>query len=319
MTGWRGVAAVAGVVTTWGCEAAPLPGAPRTEQLLRPQPESAALGSTGDPAGPPLAAAVLDPAIADRYPSLTHYPAIGAPLQDALLRRAPPVEILAALGEAMVPYRWPSASDWDRAGFIDLDATTPGFVTRTTAKSVSQPTGRHDLGCTGGFLEGVRLVVAPRLSVAELEECAPETFAVIGAPRRCDRDREFGWLALANIAALLPAARLADGQKLFRLDPRDASAHARLAKGGALHLCSVSHEAAARRRQRFHHHMFIALGEPDGLWVFDTTGVRGVAIETMSAERFVRYFTTLLASSREFRYVAKSSRLTCLAVTRDSS
>jgi hypothetical protein len=255
-----------------------------------------------------------DAALLDRCPSLAFYPALGPELVAALTRPAPPREILEALALTLAPFRWPSASDWDRSGFIDLDAETPGFVTRTYARSVSQPTGRHDLGCAGGFVEGVRMILAPRLGIDELEHCDAETIAIEGGPPKCDHEREFGRIALANITRGLPKDRLVDGAKLVELRA-DADTHALLAKPGALHLCTVSHRAALRGRHRYFHHMLVALGESDGLWIFDTTGVKGVAIEKMEVDRFIRYCTTLLGSNREYRYVADTARLTCVAVT----
>lgn len=256
-----------------------------------------------------------DAALLDRYPSLAFYPSLTPQLVAALTSPTDPREILTALADTHAAWQWPSASDWDRSGFIDLDADTPGFVTRTYARSVSQPTGRHDLGCAGGFVEGVRMILAPRLGIAELEHCDAETTSIEGGPPTCDHEHEFGRIALANIARALPKERLLGGPKLVE-HRADADTHALLAKPGALHLCTVSHRAAARRRSRYHHHMLVALGETDGLWIFDTTGVKGVAIENMSVDRFTRYCTTLLGSNREYRYIADTARLTCVAVTR---
>ena len=106
-----------------------------------------------------------------------------------------------------------------------------------------------------------------------------------------------------------------DGTTLVELRA-DESTYAMLAKSDAMHLCTVSHRAALRGRHRYFHHMLVALGERDGLWVFDTTGVRGVAIENMDVDRFTRYCTKLLGSNREYGYVADTARLTCVAVRR---
>lgn len=265
---------------------------------------------------PPSSTPTIDPpsALLDRFPSLAFYPAITTTLRTALDGHAAPTAILTALADALAPYRWPSSEDWDRAGFIDLDAPVPGFVTRIATGSVSQPTDRHDLGCAGGFLEGVRAIVAPRIDVADLEHCDADTFAVTGAPTRCDLDHDFGLLAITNIAASLEVSRLPKGRTIttWKTTPR---AHTELARDGAVHLCTVSHEAQSRDDARFHHHMIIALGDADGLSVFDTTGVRGVAIQRMDARRFVRYFTSLLAVNREYRYASSSAQLSCLEVT----
>lgn len=296
-----------------GCSDEPSPrGDPPADPTIRAAPEPAPSPVAAPP--PPSEATALDASLADRYPSLVYYPEVGAGLQNALRDGAAPREILSALSETMAPYRWPTASDWDRAGFIDMDAATPGFVTRTWGKSVSQPTDRHDLGCTGGFIEAVRLLLLPRLALADIERCDPDTFSIEGGPRRCDPEHDFGRLAIANIAARLQPGQLAGGRRFVELVPTEPAARAELAVPGAMHLCTVSHQSGARGGERFHHHMVIALGEPDALWIFDTTGVRGVAIEAMSDERFVRYFTRLLGSNREYRYVPRSARLTCLAV-----
>jgi hypothetical protein len=303
--GWRAAVAVLAVLSGWlGCgePAEPAPAPLETPADAEPAPEAARA-----PVDP-------DAALLDRYPSLVFYPAIGNELVAALTQGGSPRKILDGLAVTFAPWRWPSASDWDRSGFIDTDAEAPGFVTRTYARSVSQPTGRHDLGCAGGFLEGVRMILAPRLGVAELEHCDATTLAIEGGPERCDQEREFGRIAIANIARTLPDDRLASGATLVELRA-DAGTHAVLAKPGALHLCTVSHRAATRRRDRYFHHMLIALGETDGLWVFDTTGVKGVAIEKMEVDRFIRYCTTLLGSNREYRYIADTARLTCVAVT----
>ncbi len=308
MNPWIGRGAVAVVLSACGPE--PLRPSAQTGVDLPLEHEHAPPHAT-TPGDRPAAVTAM---LADRYPSLAYYPSVGASLAEALERRAPAIAILESLGETMAPYRWPSASDWDRGGFVDLDPAAPGFVTRTSAKSVSQSTERYDLGCAGGFLEGVRLLLAPRLGVAELDRCDADTFAIVGAPSRCDAEHDFGWLAIANIAATLTDPQLERGRALVELSPDDPLAQQRLAQPGATHLCSVSHTARTRANQRFHHHLMITLGGPDGLTVFDTTGTRGVAVETMSTERFVRYCGKLLASNREYHYDWRSARLTCLAV-----
>lgn len=295
-----------------GCRGPAEPSAARAGGTAATAPVAAEPAPEPDP--PPQPGEV-DAAVFDRYPSLVFYPEVAPALVAALTRGASSREILEALAVTFAPWRWPSASDWDRAGFIDTAADTPGFVTRTFGRSVSQPTGRHDLGCAGGFLEGVRMILAPRIDVDEFEHCDESTLAIEGGPERCDQEREFGRIAIANIARTLPDDRLASEAKLVELRA-DADTHATLAKPGAMHLCTVSHRAAARHRDRYFHHMLVALGEPDGLWVFDTTGVKGVALERMEIDRFIRYCTTLLGSNREYRYVADTARLTCVAVGR---
>ena len=132
------------VLTTWGAGGAGCAEPP--EQAAERAPGAADHAPT--PEGEPhVDARALDPdsALLDRYPSLAFYPALGPELVAALTRPGSPREILDALAVTLAPWRWPSASDWDRSGFIDLDADTPGFVTRAYARSVSLPTGRHDL------------------------------------------------------------------------------------------------------------------------------------------------------------------------------
>lgn len=260
--------------------------------------------------------ASLEAALADPYPSLRHYPDGGPRLRAALAAHAGPREVLVALAEHMAPHRWPDAIDWDRHGFIDLHGARPGFVTRVAGALVPQTGGRCDLGCAGGFLEGVRLTLLPGLAIDELDRCDPEAAAVAGGPGRCDPEHEYGWLALAAIAARLAPTQLPEGPKLLEIGPTDAAGIDRLAAAGAMHLCTVSHAATAQAGARFYHHMMIVLGTPGGaaLDVFDTTGARGVSLVTMTRERFFRYCTTQLAANVEFRYVSRSARLTCLAV-----
>lgn len=260
-------------------------------------------------------AVAIDAAVVDRYPSLRAYPDASSRLQSALAAREGPREVLLALAEAMAPYRWPGALDWDRHGFIAIDGARRGFVTRVAGGLIAQPGDRHDLGCAGGFLEGVRLTLLPDLAIADLDRCA-RARAVVGAPDRCDPTHDYGLLALAGIAARLAPARLPAGPTLFELDPRDAAAIDRLAAPGALHLCSVSHTSPTHAGARFYHHMLIVLGTAgaDDLEVFDTTGARGVSLVTMPRGRFFRYCTTQLAASEAYRYASRSARLTCLAV-----
>jgi hypothetical protein len=258
----------------------------------------------------------VDPRLVDRYPSLAHYPAVGAALRGALARGDGPREVLPALAETMAPYRWPSMLDWDRHGFIAVDERPAGYVTRVDGGLVSQPDDRRDLGCAGGFLEGVRLTLLPRLAIADLDRCEPDVPAVAGAPAGCDPARDYGLRALANIARRLDAAQLPGGARLTGIDVDDAGALAGLTAPGAVHLCTVSHRSQAQAMARFHHHLMIVLGTPDGaaLEVFDTTGGRGVAVMPMTPAQLARYCKTQLRANREYRYVAPGTGLTCLAV-----
>jgi len=264
------------------------------------------------------AAPSLDSALADRYPSLDYYPAVDGPLQEALAHRGDAREVLAALAEGMAPYRWPGMNDWDRHGFIALTGPVPGYVTRVSGGLVSQPSERHDLGCAGGFLEGVRLTLLPRLAIEDLDRCEAARRPVEGAPARCDPDREYGWIALTNIAARLDAGQMPAGARLLEVDVQHEEGLAPLAAPGAMHLCTVSHVSATHEHSRFYHHMMIVLGTAGGeaLDVFDTTGGRGVSVVTMPRERFVRYCTVSLRLNREYRYLGRGTGLKCLPVAR---
>ncbi len=292
------------------CEAAPA-----QPQHSTPEPALVAHPSTPSTPSTPSAPPAFDALIADRYPSLAFYPEPSLSLRTALARHDPPRELLAALAETMAPYRWPSPFDWDRQGFIDLHGPQPGFVTRIAGAPIAQNGDRHDLGCAGGFLEGVRLTLLPQLAIDDLDRCEPAR-EVLGAPAGCDREHAYGWLALTNVAALLSEDQLPEGPRLHEIGPRDQTGLDRLAAPGAMHLCAVSHASASHGDARYHHHLMIVLGTTDAasFEVFDTTGARGVALAPMSRDRFHRYTTTQLAANLEFRYVSRSTRLTCLPV-----
>jgi len=260
------------------------------------------------------AAVVVNPALVDRYPSLEYYPDLGARMAVALAGGRPR-EILAGIAESVAVYRWPSMLDWDRHGFIDVHGGRPGFVTRVAGASISQPVDRHDLGCAGGFLEGVRMTLVPDLAIDELDRCEVAV-AVAGGPVDCEPQRAYGWLALRNIAARLRPSQLPAGRRLFELAPERQASLDPLAVPGAMHLCTVSHESTAQGGQRLYHHLMIVLAtaEAGALEVFDTTGIRGVALTRMTRDRFLHYCATLLGASREYRYTSRSARLTCLPV-----
>jgi hypothetical protein len=259
----------------------------------------------------------VDAALVDRYPSLAYYPDLGEGLAPALAK-GEPREILLKVAEGLVVYRWPSMLDWDRHGFIDIDGARPGFVTRAGGGLISQPADRHDLGCAGGFLEGVRMVFVPDLPVGELDRCDTNSgaAAVVGGPVECEPQRDYGWLALRNIAARLRPAQLPEGRRLFEIAPERGASLDPLAVPGAIQLCTVSHESAARDNIRFYHHLMIVLAtaDADALEVFDTTGIRGVALTRMTRGRLLHYVTMQLAANREYRYTPRSARLTCLPV-----
>ena len=258
----------------------------------------------------------IDAALADRFPSLDYYPSVDARLHDALERGAGPREILGALASTMAPYRWTSVIDWDRHGFIDLHGARRGYVTRVSGMLVTQPSDHHDLGCAGGFLEGVRLTLLPQVAIDDLDRCESDATAVLDARHGCDSPHEYGRRALTNIAHRLRGEQLPAGPELLEIDLREATALARLEAPGAMHLCTVSHTSVKHARTRFYHHLMIVLGTAGGeaFDVFDTTGGRGVSVVKMAREQFVRYCTTLLGANREFRYLGRSAGLTCLPV-----
>ena len=163
----------------------------------------------------------------------------------------------------------------------------------------------------------MRLTLLPTLTMDDLAACDP-TLAeqVTGAPERCDEPGDFGLLALANIARRLDPGQLPAGRVLVAMPPDDIERLAPLRSPEAAHLCTASHISIARRGHRYHHHMMIVLGTPnaDSYDVFDTTGSRGVALQSMGARRLEIYVGGLLAANREYRYAPASARLTCLSV-----
>lgn len=268
------------------------------------------------PIAPEPASVVIDAALADRFPSLDHYPGVDAPLRDALERGAGPREVLGALASTMAPYRWASVIDWDRHGFIDLHGARRGFVTRISGALVSQPSDRHDLGCAGGFLEGVRLTLLPQVAIDDLDRCESDATLILDTRPGCDTPNEYGRRALTNIAHRLRAEQLPSGPALLEIDLREVAALARLKAPGAMHLCTVSHTSNTHANTRFYHHLMIVLGTSSGaVDVFDTTGARGLSVVRMHHELFLRYCTTQLGSNREYRYSVRSAGLTCLPVT----
>lgn len=314
----RWIAAVAWVCACEGVAPAASdepPGVAAPDEVREGRP---AVSSSRPAARPASPAPAVDSRLVDRYPSLEYYPAIEPPLRAALERGADAREVLAALEANLAPHRWPGMFDWDRHGFISLAGALQGHVTRISGELVRQPVDRHDLGCAGGFLEGVRLTLLPRLGIDELDRCGDELGRVQGAPARCDPDHEYGLLALANIAARLDERRLPAGARLLELDVADAASLDGLFASRSMSLCTVSHVSGAYDRARYYHHMMIVLGTPDGdsLDVFDTTGGRGVSLLRMPRSRFVRYLTVMLRSNREFRYLGRGTGLTCLPVAR---
>jgi hypothetical protein len=240
-----------------------------------------------------------------------------------VLAEGRPREILAKVAESLVAYRWPTMLDWDRNGFIDVQGPRPGFVTRGVGSIDLAADGPpRSRGAPGASSRGVRMTLVPDLAIDELDRCDVAA-AVTGGPSGCEPQREYGWLALRNIAARLRPSQLPAGARLFELAPERAASLEPLAVPGAMHLCTLSHESTTQGGARLYHHMMIVLATDDAeaLEVFDTTGIRGVALTRMTRGRFLHYCGKLLAASREYRYSSASARLTCLpvAAVRDES
>jgi hypothetical protein len=247
---------------------------------------------------------------------LAHYPAVSPALSSALARAHGP-SILAGLDESLRPYRWPDAVSWENTGFIRLEGDGPlGYVRQVGANVLAQD-GTHDLGCAGGFLEGMRLLWLPTLALEDLGDCdAPTRTGVTGAAFACDDEASWGLVAIANLAARLPEHALPRGRTITVRTVADASAAAELYTPGVLHLCTVSH-VSRRKRGRWHHHMMAitADDQPRILRTFDTTGVNAVSWRQMKIERLPWYVNEALAVNPEFRYHRGSTELHCVETT----
>lgn len=256
----------------------------------------------------PVVARDLD--LLARWPSLAHYPRV-PPALAAGLRAREPDAIFRGLELAFEPDRWAEIDAWERLGHIRLGEPA-GFCRTDAGRPVQLSPGTYDLGCLGGFLEGVRLLWLPRLELTDLVPCDPP-----GGFESCQDGAHAGRAALLQIAARLPADALPRGLELLDLRLAELGPEALIAAlvPDALHLCSVSHRARARGGERMYHHMMIVDPAPDRLGrvrVFDTTGAAGVAWRSMRPERLHGYARRLLALHDTFRYDPESARLTCL-------
>ncbi|MDC0719351.1 hypothetical protein [Nannocystis bainbridge] len=269
----------------------------------------------GAPARPSVHREPVDPRDADlltRWPSLAHYPRV-PPALAAALRARDPAGVFRGLELAFEPDRWAEIDAWERLGHIRLGEPA-GFCRTDAGRPIKLSPGTYDLGCLGGFLEGVRLLWLPRLELADLVPCDPP-----GGFESCQDGAHAGRAALLQIAARLPAGALPRGLDLLdlRLDSLGAAGLLAALAADALHLCSVSHRARARGGERMYHHMMIVDPARDRLGrvrVFDTTGAAGVASRPMRPERLHGYVRRLLAAHAGFRYAPDSAQLTCLAV-----
>lgn len=282
-------------------DAPPVPAAPASAPAV---PIPAGLPPPRDPPAPDLLAA---------YPSLAHYPNV-PPQLAAGLRARDPEPILRGLARAFAAVRWAHIEDWERLAHIRL-AAPAGYVRTEAGRPVPLSPGTYDLGCLGGFLEGVRLLWLPTVELDELLACDPP-----GLFESCADGAHAGRAALLKIGARLAPDDLPRGLELREQRAgADVPDLAAALDPAALHLCSVSHRARGRGGARMYHHMMILDPARDHLGrvaIFDTTGVAGVAVRRMTAARLHTYVRRLLALHDVFRYDPDSAQLTCLAVRR---
>jgi hypothetical protein len=253
--------------------------------------------------------------------SWAFYPTVGPTLREALVTGERADVLLEELARTLAPYRWEHVDDWDNLGFIRTADDAPrGFVTRVDGALHMQPPGSYSLGCAGGFLEGLRVLLTPALEMADLQRCDEGTLAMLGplAPAEC-RSEGFGLHAIANAARAAEAAgALAAPPEPLHVAPHEPGAFGPLDELGVLQLCTVSHEPTVGTRTRLYHHMMIVMRamSPRTLLVFDTTGFRGVALRRIEARVLSRYVTDSLANNDTHRYDPASARIDCMTVAR---
>ncbi|MFY0542337.1 hypothetical protein [Nannocystis pusilla] len=88
------------------------------------------------------------------------------------LRARDPAAIFRGIELAFEPDRWAEIDAWERLGHIRLGEPA-GFCRTDAGRPVQLSPGTYDLGCLGGFLEGIRLLWLPRLELADLVPCDP--------------------------------------------------------------------------------------------------------------------------------------------------
>ncbi len=267
------------------------------------------------PTGPSEASARQATTLAERYPSLGHYPSPHPSLLQAL-EAGDTTGILRGLAQTFAPVR-PRSEDWDRSGHLRLAGETTGFVRQVGGAVARQPLGRYDLSCAGGFLEAVRLLLLPRIELEELGHCDGALLASVnGAPSSCGHDGDFGLLALANIAARLELAQLPAGRTIEANPIRGRDDIQADISAGQARLCTVSHESATQERARYHHHMLLMLApdESGEIPLFDTTGYNGVHLRSRPHNLIAKYAKHALADDERFRYDRNSTQLSCLLV-----
>jgi hypothetical protein len=253
--------------------------------------------------------------------SWAFYPALDHALVDAFDRRARADRILQALADTLAPYRWATADDWDNTGFISTEPDgAQGFLTRAGDRWVPQMPGEAQLGCAGGYLEGVRAILVPDLQMSALRHCDADTLAALGehAPPTCAPEG-FGLHAIAATAAAAQASGATSmPPERIHLVPDGPESLAPLSRMGPVHVCTVSHRSRVDTGVRYHHHMMIVMrtGRPRALQVFDTTGHRGVGLREMAPRLLHGYLRSALASNRKHQYDPASTELDCFAITR---
>jgi hypothetical protein len=257
--------------------------------------------------------------------SWAFYPALDRALIDAFDRRARADLVLAALADTLAPFRWPTADDWDNTGFVSTEPDgAQGFLTRAGAGAgagwVPQVPGEFQLGCAGGYLEGVRAILVPDLQMSALRHCDADTLAALGehAPAACAPEG-FGLHAIAATAAAAEARGATSmPPERIHLVPDGPESLAPLSRMGPVHVCTVSHRSRVDTGVRYHHHMMIVMrtGRPRALQVFDTTGHRGVNLREMTPRLLHGYLRSALASNRKHQYDPASTELDCFAITR---
>jgi hypothetical protein len=315
--------AAAGLLLLLGACSSPS-AAPSAPSRHRAEPRASSTPSPEPtPVEPPQPAALASPNAphdALEPASWAYLPRVDPMLREALAAGEPTEVRLEALVRALAPFRWQS-DDWDNLGFIRTEADAPrGFVTREDGALRMQPDGAYSLGCAGGFLEGVRVALAPALEMAELQHCDAATLAILGttAPSTC-KPEDFGLHAIANAARAAAAAGVLETPAVpLRLDPHDPAALAPLMAPGVVQLCTVSHEPTVGPPTRLHHHLMIVLRAtgPRAMSLFDTTGYRGVAMRRIDAAGLSSYATKALARNEAHRYDPASARIDCLTLTR---
>ncbi len=273
--------------------------------MVRPQPGTAVGSTRGSPATVPA--------------SWVSYPSVAPPLREAVTHRADADVVLRALVDGLAPYRWDRLQDWDNLGYVRIGQDAPhGWVTQAGGTLRSQPPGEAQLGCAGGYLEGVRALLVPQLRMDDLQRCDDATWNTLGSVQAC-HDDNFGLRAIANTAAQAQADGVLSGPaRHVHIEPSEADDLAPLLARGPVHLCTVSHASTARDGILMYHHLMI-LARARGaraLLMFDTTGYRGVSMRRMTVPTLVSYVRSALANNDTYRYDPASTHLDCVAVTR---